>query len=142
MSDRDLHLAPARLGIRQLDGPLHRVGDGGVLDLQPNRPNEVEDFLHDRVGHLGFVDDVGQHRLRIGCVRNLSPQQTGHHLDSGERVLDLVRDDCRHLTDGRQPVAEPLALFQLLDARQVLEEHRRADHVVRCRRARTSRCSR
>ena len=105
-----------------------------MLDLQPDRPDEVEHLLHDGVGHLGFVDDVGQHRLRVGCIRNLAAQQAGHHLDAGERVLDLVSDDRGHLADGRQPVAKPLALFQLLDARQVLEEHRGADHVRRCRR--------
>ena len=66
-------------------------------------------------------------RLRVGCIRNLAPKQARHHFDAGQRVLYLVRDDGRHFTDRSQPVAQPLTLLELLDARQVLEEHRRAD---------------
>ena len=54
-------------------------------------------------------------------------QEPGHHLDAGERVLDLVRDRRGHLAERGQPIAQPLALFELLDVRQVLEEQRRAD---------------
>ena len=50
----------------------------------------------------------------------------GHDFDAGERVLDLVRDRRGHLAERRQPIAQPLALLELLDARQVLEEERRA----------------
>ena len=77
-----------------------------------------------------------------GDVGNLAAQQTGHHLDAGERVLHLVRDHGRHLADGGEPVAQPLAFLELLDARQVLEEHRRADHARRRRRGRAPACSR
>ena len=69
-----------------------------------------------------------------GASANLPAQQAGHHFDARQRVLHLVRDDRRHLADRREPVAQPFALFQLLDAREVLEEHRRADHARRRRR--------
>ena len=65
-----------------------------------------------------------------GRRRNLAAQQAGHHLDAGERILHLVGDHGGHLADGGQTVAQPFALFELLDARQVLEEHRRADDVA------------
>jgi hypothetical protein len=75
---------------RQLNGALYRIGDRRVVDLRANRTNEVEDLLHDRVRHLDFVDDLGEHCLRIGGVRDLPAKQSGHHLGPGERVLDLV----------------------------------------------------
>ena len=50
----------------------------------------------------------------------------GHHLDAGQRVLDFVRDRRRHFPERRQPIAQPLALLELFDARQILEEQRRA----------------
>ena len=65
-------------------------------------------------------------RLRVRRLGQLPLQDPGHHLDAGERVLDLVRDRRRHLAERRQPVAQPLALLELLDARQILEEERRA----------------
>ena len=60
----------------------------------------------------------------------LALEHAGHDLDARERVLDFVRDRRGHLAERRQPVAQPLALFHLLDARQVLEEQRRADHAA------------
>ena len=50
----------------------------------------------------------------------------------GERVLHFVRDRRRHLAERGKPVAQPLALFELLDAGQVLEEQRRADDASPC----------
>ena len=47
-----------------------------------------------------------------------------------KRVLHLVRDCGGHLTDGGQPVAQTLAFLELFHASQILEEHRRADHLV------------
>ena len=68
--------------------------------------------------------------LRIDCascvVGELPLQQPGHDLDAGERVLDLVRDRGGHLAERGEPVAQPLALFELLDAGQILEEQGRA----------------
>ena len=55
----------------------------------------------------------------------------GHDLDAGQRVLDFVRDGRGHLAERRQPVAQPLALLELLDPRQVLEEQRRARDLAR-----------
>ena len=102
------------------------------LDLQPDRPHEVEHLEHDGVGHLRFLDDVGEDRsARLRRVGQLALEDAGHDLDAGERVLDLVRDRRGHLAERRQPVAQPLALFELLDARQVLEEERRADQSRR-----------
>ena len=99
--------------------------------MQPNRPDELQYLLHDRVGHLGFRNDVGQHCLRIRNVRNLPAQQPRHHFDAGQWVLHLVRDGRRHLANGRQAIAKPLALLELLDAREVLEEHRHAGDLSR-----------
>ena len=103
------------------------VGERDVLDLQADRPHEGEHLLHDHVRHLRFLDDVGEDGLRVGRVGQLPLEQAGHDLDAGERVLDFVRDRRRHLAERGEPVAQALALFELLDARQVLEEERRAD---------------
>ena len=115
------------LCVGELDGGLHRVRDAGVLHVQPDGTHELKDFLDDGVGHLGFVDDVGQRRLRVGQVGDLPSQQAGLHFDAGERVLHLVGNGGGHLADGRQPVAQPFALLELFHPRQVLEEHRGAD---------------
>ena len=99
-----------------------------MLDLQPNRPHELEDFEHDGVGHLRFLDDVAEDRLRILGLGKLALEDPRHDLDAGERILDLVRDGGGHLAERRQPVAQPLALLELLDPRQVLEEERGPRH--------------
>ena len=99
----------------------------GPLDLQPDRPHELEHLDDDRVGQLRLADDVGEQRLRVGRIGHLPAQQAGHHLDAGERILQLVRDAGRHLAERGQPIAQPLALLELFDLRQVLEEHHRAD---------------
>ena len=77
-----------------------------------------------------------------GRLGHLPAQQPGHHFDAGERVLQLVRDAGRHLAERRQAIAQPLALLELLDLRQVLEEHHRADRRRRGRRAPATACSR
>ena len=41
------------------------VRSDDVLDLQPDRPHELEHLEDDGVGHLGFLDDVGEDRLRV-----------------------------------------------------------------------------
>ena len=120
-------LAARRLRFRQRDRLVQDVGDVGVLDLQPDRPHELEHLDDDRVGQLRFADDVGQQRLRVDRVGHLAAEQPGHHLDAGERILQLVRDAGRHLAERRQAIAQALALLQLLDLRQVLEEHHGAD---------------
>jgi hypothetical protein len=48
-----------------------------------------------------------------------------------ERVLHFVGDRRGHLAERRQAIAEPLALLELLDARQVLEEEGGADVAPR-----------
>ena len=68
-------------------------------------------------------------RLRVRRLRQLALADPGHHLDAGQRVLHLVGDRGGHLAERRQPVAEPLTLFELLDAGQILEEQRRAGDV-------------
>ena len=97
-----------------------------MLDLQPDRPHELEHLEHDGVGHLGFLDDVAEDRLRVLGVGKLALEDARHDLDAGERILDLVRDGGGHLAERRQPVAQALALLELLDAREVLEEERGA----------------
>ena len=77
-----------------------------------------------------------------GLSRRLAAQQPGQHLDAGQRVLDLVRHHRRHLADRGQPIAQPLALLDLLDVREVLEEQRGADGARRRRRGRATACSR
>ena len=47
-----------------------------------------------------------------------------------KRILDFVRDRRRHLTQRRQPVAEPLAFLELFNAGEVLEEERRTGDVA------------
>ena len=108
-------------------GVADHVGDGDVLDLQADRPHEGQHLLHDHVRHLRFLDDVGEDGLRVGRLGQLPLQQAGHDFDAGQRVLHFVRDRRRHLAERGQPVAQALALLELLDARQVLEEQRRAD---------------
>ena len=95
-----------------------------MLDLQPNRPHELEHLEHDGVGHLRFLDDVAEDRLRVLGLGKLALEDARHDFDAGERILDLVRDGGGHLAERREPVAQPLALLELLDARQVLEEER------------------
>ena len=102
---------------------MQHVAHIGLLHLQSDRPDELEHLDDDGVGELGLADDVGEQRLGIGRLGHLPPQQSGHHLDAGQRILQLVRDAGRHLPERRQAVAEPLALLELLDLRQVLEEH-------------------
>ncbi len=63
----------------------------------------------------------------FGLLGELALEHAGHDLDARERILDLVRDRRRHLAERRQAVAKPIAFLDLLDARQVLEEERRAD---------------
>ena len=109
-------------------GEAHRVvdhvGNRGVLDLQPNRPHELERLVHDAIRHLRFVDDVVQDRLRVRRLPDLPLQHASHHLDAGQRVFHLVRDGRRHFAKRHQAVSQPLAFFHLLDFGQILEEHR------------------
>lgn len=99
--------------------------------LQPDGPDEVEDLLHDGIGHLGFVDDVPQQGLGFRRLGQFAPEEAGEHLDAHQRVLDFVRDGRRHFADRGQPIPEAFAFLDLFDARQVREEHRRADRVPR-----------
>ena len=117
---------------------LDERGDLHVLDLQPHRPDEVQHLHHDRVGHLGLADDVGQHRLGLRVVGEPTLEQPGHHLDPGQRVLDLVGDGGCHLAQGSQAIAQPLAFLELLDPGQVPEEERRAGDQPERRRGRAT----
>ena len=97
-----------------------------MFDLQADRPHELERLVHDLIRHLRLVDDVVQERLRIGRIddRRLPLEQARHHFDARERVLDLVRDRGRHFAERHETVAQALALFELLDFREVLEKQR------------------
>ena len=77
-----------------------------------------------------------------GDSEHLPPQQAGHHFDAGQRILQLVRDARRHFAERGQPIAQPLAFLLLLDLRQVLEEHHRADRPRRRRPSPATACSR
>ena len=59
------------LAVRHRHGAVDRIGQRGVIDLQPYGPHEGEDLLDDRIGHLGFVDDVVDQSQRDGVVRHL-----------------------------------------------------------------------
>ena len=120
-------LASRRLRFGERDGLLQDLAEVGLLDLKPHRPHEFQHLDDDRVGELRLADDVGEHRLRIGRVGHLPPEQAGHDLDAGERVFQLVRDAGRHLAERSEPIAESLALLELFDLGQVLEEHHRAE---------------
>ena len=121
-------LAARHFRFGKADRVLQHVGDGRVLDLQADRPHELERLVHDLIRHLRFADDVVQQRLRVGRVGHgrLPLQQARHHFDAGERVLHFVRDRRRHLAERDEAIAEALALFELLDLREVLEEQRDA----------------
>ena len=125
IADDDVAPRHFRLGHRHR--LLQDVGEIGPLDLQPHRPHELQHLDDDGVGQLRFAEDVGEQRLRVLRVGHLPPQQAGHHFDAGERILQLVRDAGGHLAERRQPIAQPLALLELLDLRQILEEQHRAD---------------
>ena len=124
------HRAAAHLALGQRDRVLEHVVDRHALDLQGDRPHELEHFDHDGVGHLGFLDDVVERFERLGLVGELALEHAGHHLDARQRVLHFVGDGRRHFAERGQPVAQPVALFDLLDARQVLEEQRRAHRAA------------
>ena len=83
----------------------------GVLDLQPNGPNEFERLMDYLIRHLRFADDVVEQRLRVGTVgdRGLPLEQPCHHFDPRKRVLDFVRDGRRHLPKRHEPVPQTLA---------------------------------
>ena len=122
----DLHVAARHVALGHRHRVADRVGDRDPFHLQPDRPDEIEHLEHDGVGHLGFLDDVAEDRLRIRRVGQLPLEDPRHHLDAGERILHFVRDRRRHLAERRQPVAQPFPLLELLDAGQILEEQRRA----------------
>ena len=68
-----------------------------------------------------FVDDVGQHRLRLGRVGGLPPQQTGHHLNPPRAGFLLRARSPPPFPQPRQPIAKPLPFFQLLDGARSLK---------------------
>ncbi len=78
---------------------MQYVGDGRALDLQPHRPHELEHLDDDRVGQLGFADDVGEDRLRVLFVRHLAPQQARHHFNARQRIFQFVGDAGGHFSE-------------------------------------------
>ncbi len=124
------HVAALHMTLGHANRVADDVGERDVLDLQADRPHEIEHLEHDGVRHLRFFDDVAEDRLRVLGVGELPLQQAGHDFDAGERILDLVRNRGGHLAERREPIAQPLALFELLDARQVLEEECRAGQLT------------
>ena len=121
---------------------LNDVVERHVLDLQPDRPHELQHLEDDGVGHLRFLDDVAEDGLRVLRLGQLALEDARHDLDAGERILDLVRDGRRHLAEGGEAIAQPLALLELFDARQVLEEERGAGDPCRARPGPARSCSR
>ena len=77
-----------------------------------------------------------------GRVGHLASEQSRHDLDARQRVLQFVRDAGRHFAERGEPIAQALALFHLLDLRQVLEEQHGADGAARCRCEPATACSR
>ena len=102
---------------------MQHVGQSGVLDLQPDGPHELEHLDENRVRQLRLAHDVGEQRLGVNRVRHLASQQSRHHFDAGQRVLQFVRDASRHFTERCKPIPQALAFLELLDLGQVLEEH-------------------
>jgi len=106
------------------------ISDRDAVDLKVDRTNELELIDDDLVRHRCFADDVVEDDLIIAGHRSVALQQTGHDLDAGERVLYFVRNSRGHFVQRGQPVAESLALFELLDPRQILEIEDSTDHGV------------
>ena len=64
--DVDRHLAARHMALGQRDRFAAARRARTSLHLQPDRPHEIEDLEDDGVGHLRFVDDVAEDRLRVG----------------------------------------------------------------------------
>src|SRR5207247_10162084 len=94
--DLDLDVPPLDLRFGQRDRLVDDGREVGLLDLQPNRPHEFQHLDHDRVGQLRLAHDVGEERLGFRRISDLAPQQAGHDLDTGERVLQLVGNSGGH----------------------------------------------
>ena len=124
---RDRHLAARRLRFRHRHRLLQHVGEVRSLDLQPHRTDELEHLDDNRVGKLRLAEDVGEQRLGVLRVGHLAAQKSRHHFDASQWILQLVRDPGRHLAERSQAIAQPLALLELFDSGQVLEEQDRAD---------------
>ena len=58
--------AAVHLPLGQRDRVVQHLRDRRALDLQPDRPHELEHLEDDGVGHLRFADDVVEQRLRVG----------------------------------------------------------------------------
>ena len=125
--DPDADGAPPLVALCHRHRIADDVGQRNVFNFEPDRPDEREHFLDDDICHLGFFDDVRQDVLCVGGGWELAFQNPGHDLDACEGILDFVRDRRRHLAERGQPIAQPLALLELLDPRQVLEKQRGAD---------------
>ena len=109
---------------------MQHVADVGSLDLEADRPHEFQHLDDDGVRELRLAHDVGQERLRVARVRHLAPQQPGHDLDARQRILELVRDAGRHLAERAPVITAAVALFELFDLRQILEEQHGADRAA------------
>ena len=63
--------------------------------------HELEHFDDDRVGQLGLADDVGEQRLGVGRIGDLTAEQPSHHLDACKRIA--FRDAGRDSRKGGSP---------------------------------------
>ena len=63
--DLDRHVAARHVALRERNRVADDVRERNALDLQPDRADELEDLEDDGVGHLRFLDDVREDRLRV-----------------------------------------------------------------------------
>ena len=118
----DLHVAVGDMALVFGERVDEHHRDRHLLDLEAEWPDELQHVDDDGVCHLRLVDDVVQDRLRVLGVLDLAFEQARHDLNAGERVLHFVCDGGRHLAKRRQTVAKALALLELLDPGEILEE--------------------
>ena len=100
----DPNLAPRHVALRHGDRVADGVGKRDALDLQADRPDEVEDLEHDGVRHLCFFDDVFEDRLCVRRLGELAPQDPRHDFDARQRILDFVRDGGGHFSERGEAV--------------------------------------
>ena len=69
--------------------------DVGRRQIEPDRPREIEHFVHDAVQPRHLVVDVGHRLAHGGLARRALTQGVERGLDDHQRIANLVRDDRR-----------------------------------------------
>ena len=120
-------LPRARLRVGQLDGALHRLSTAVCSTSSRIGRTKSSTSCTIAFAIFGFADDVGQHGLRVGAsviLRRSRPAITSMPASGFFTSWAMA---AAISPTRRQAVAQPLAFLELLDPREVPEEHRRAD---------------